>query len=201
MKLKIWELSLLAAFIVAILWAALLDQQQQNLSDNVIRLHVLAHSDDVVDQTLKYEVRDAVREVVKPLLETAQNREDAASYIAAHLDEITQAAETVLYNAGESLPIRTVLTQESSPTRAYETFTLPAGFYHALRVEIGEAEGQNWWCVVFPPLCLEAVTSDGTFEDLGLDDMEVALITETGTDITMRFWALERIEALRARFR
>jgi len=198
MKLKLWELSLLIALVVTLLWGTLLDQRQQELSDRMIRLHVLAHSDTEIDQMLKYHIRDEVRALVEPLISASPDRESAEAKIRAHLDEIHALASASL---AADVPLQATLSRESSPTRAYETFTLPAGFYTTLRIEIGEARGQNWWCVVFPPLCLEAVTSTREFYDLGLDDTEVALITDTGTGADMRFWALERIEDLRERFR
>lgn len=198
MKLKIWELSLFVALVVTILWGTLLDQQQQELSARIIRLHVLAHSDDEIHQALKYQVRDEVQALVEPLLVGAPDREAAEAEIAAHLDEIQSIAEQAVEITGVSLPVRAVLTRESSPTRAYETFTLPAGLYTALRIELGEAAGQNWWCVVFPPLCLDAAISEHTFEDLGLGDVEVSLLIGEGSGIALRFWALEQIENLRA---
>jgi len=201
MKLKIWELSLFGALVITILWGTLLDQGQQQLSDRIIRLHVLAHADDETHQALKYHIRDNVRALVEPLISEAPNREAAEAVITAHLDEIQSVAEQASASTSEALPIRAVLTRESSPTRTYETFTLPAGFYTALRIEIGKAGGQNWWCVVFPPLCLDAATGVSTPEDFGLEDRAVALLTGTGKDITIRFWVLERIEDLRAGFR
>jgi len=201
MKFKIWELSLFLALVVTLLWGTLVDQRQQDLSDRIIRLHVLAHSDNEAHQALKYHIRDEVRALVEPLIIEAPNREAAEAVITAHLDEIQSVAEQTIEATGEEFPIRTVLTRELSPTRAYETFTLPAGLYTALRVEIGEAVGQNWWCVVFPPLCLEAVTGTSALDELDLDDIEVALLTGTGRDIAIRFWVLERIANLRTRCR
>ena len=197
MKLKLWELSLFVALIITILWGTLLDQRQQEISARIIRLHVLAHSDDEIHQALKYQVRDEVRTLVEPLVAEASNREAAEAAIIAHLDEIQSIAEQTISATGIPLPVHTALTRESSPTRAYETFTLPAGLYTALRIEIGEAAGQNWWCVVFPPLCLDAAVSTGTLDDLGFDDVEVALLTGEGSGIAIRFWTLERIERLR----
>jgi len=201
MKFKIWELSLFLALVITLLWGTLIDQGQQDLSDRIIRLHVLAHSDDDAHQALKYHIRDEVRTLVEPLVSEAPNREAAETVITAHLDEIQSIAELAMETRGGELPIRAVLIRESSPTRAYETFTLPAGFYTALRIEIGEAVGQNWWCVIFPPLCLDAATGTSALEDLALEDIEVALLTGTGNDISIRFWVLERLEDLRAQFR
>ena len=201
MKLKIWELSLCVALVLAVLWGALLEQRQQGLSEQLIRLHVLAHSDSAMEQALKNDVRDSVRAVVEPILENAASRAEAEAKLAANLTQITEAAIGAVSARGETHPVRAVLTRELFPTRAYETFTLPAGQYSALRVEIGASAGQNWWCVVFPPLCLEAAVSSEAIEAAGLDETEVALITGEGKGVEMRFWALELIAGLRERFR
>jgi len=201
MKLKIWELALCVALVLAVLWGALLDQRQQGLSDQLLRLHVLAHSDSGADQDLKNHVRDQVRAMVEPLVADAPCRVTAEDEIAQNLTAITNAATDALSNRGADLPVRAMLTRESFPTRAYTTFTLPAGLYSSLRIEIGEARGQNWWCVVFPPLCLEVAISPDAIETAGLDEAEVALITGEGRGLAMRFWTLEMIEGLRSRFR
>jgi len=195
MKLKIWELSLFVALVAAILWGVLLDQRQQGLTEQLVRLHVVAHSDADLDQEQKREVRDRVREAVEPLLLDISCRVEAEAEILAHLPQIQEAAEGAL---GENAPpVRTVLAWERYPTRAYAGFTLPAGWYSSLRVEIGEADGQNWWCVVFPPLCLEAASGPATLEAMGLSAGEVALIAG-GDGYAVRFRALELVDGLRA---
>ncbi|MCL2828811.1 MAG: stage II sporulation protein R [Oscillospiraceae bacterium] len=198
MKLKVWELSLLVALVLAVLWGALLEQRQQDLSDRLIRLHVLANSDEVGDQALKLHVRDQVLEVAAPLLEGETDRAEAEAILAAHLPRITETAQTAVANWGRDDPVRVALTLERHPTRAYESFTLPAGRYSALRVEIGTARGQNWWCVVFPPLCLGAAEGGaGAIEADALTGEEIALITGGESGYQIRFRALELIDGLR----
>ncbi|MCL2368621.1 MAG: stage II sporulation protein R [Oscillospiraceae bacterium] len=189
MKLKLWELSLFVALVITILWGVLLDQRAQVLADNLIRLHVVAHSDTEADQAQKHLIRDRVRAVVEPLLESAASREEAEDLIRTHLPQIIQAA---------GYPVQANLTVERFPTRAYESFTLPAGLYSALRVEIGAGSGQNWWCVVFPPLCLDAAMGQEAMEAMGLTEGEIALISDE-SGYTIRFRALEFIDSLRAR--
>ncbi|MCL2588576.1 MAG: stage II sporulation protein R [Oscillospiraceae bacterium] len=190
MKLKIWELSLFVALVIAVLWGLTLEQRQTGLSEQIVRLHVIAHSDETADQALKYEVRDRVRELIEPLLESAANRAEAETVIRAHLPEIEAAA---------GVPARATLTRERYPTRAYESFTLPAGIYSSLRVEIGSGGGRNWWCVVFPPLCIEAASGPEALEAMGLTEGEIALITGGEQGYTIRFRTLEIMDELRAR--
>jgi len=196
MKLKIWEISLFTALVVAILWGVLLDVRQQGLSDQMVRFHVVAHSDAAADQALKYAVRDQVYTEVLALLEGTATRIEAEARIAANLGRIQAAAETV---AGD-VSVQTTLTRARFPTRAYETFTLPAGQYSALRVELGGATGQNWWCVVFPPLCLDAARGSVAIEAAGFCEDEVALLDSSETGSVIRFRALELADGVRALF-
>ena len=200
MKWKLWELSLLLALILTLLWGALLERRQQELSEQLIRLHVVAHSNGATDQSLKYYVRDRVRAEVEPLLASAANRTEAETALAAHLPRLAEIAEEAVTAWGIAYPVRANLTWERYPTRAYESFTLPAGLYRSLRVEIGEAVGQNWWCVVFPPLCLEAASGSAALEVAGLSENEVALIAGGSDGYTLRFRALEVIDGMRAWF-
>jgi len=198
MKLKLWELSLLVALVIAILWGALLEQRQQNLSDKLIRLHVVANSDEAADQALKLHVRDHVLAAAAPLLEGETDRAAAEAALAAHLPRITETAQAAISDWGRDDPVSVSLTYQRHPTRAYDTFTLPAGRYSALRVEIGTARGPNWWCVVFPPLCLEtAVSGAGIIEADALTGEEVALIAGGESGYQVRFRTLELIDGLR----
>ncbi|MCL2843513.1 MAG: stage II sporulation protein R [Oscillospiraceae bacterium] len=194
MKLKIWELSLFVALMIAILWGVLLDGRQQGLSDQLIRLHVVAHSDSAADQELKYAVRDQVYTTVLPLLEGATTRIEAEARIAANLGNIQAATETI---AGD-VPVQATLTRTRFPTRAYDTFTLPAGQYSALQIALGGAAGQNWWCVVFPPLCLDAARGSIAIEAAGFCENEVALIDSSESGYAIRFRTLEIADGIRA---
>jgi len=201
MKLKVWELSLLVALAVAVLWGALLEQRQQGLSDRLIRLHVVANSDAADDQALKLHVRDQVLEVAAPLLEGETDRAEAEAVLTALLPRITETAQAAVSHWGRDDPVSVALTYQRHPTRAYESFTLPAGRYSALRVEIGTARGENWWCVVFPPLCLEAAESGaGIIEADALTGEEIALITGGESGYQVRFRTLELIDGLRGIF-
>ena len=133
------------------------------LSENLIRLHVVADSDSAEDQAIKLRVRDAITSKLETVVKDLPDVETAKAYLQEHLPELEQVANDVLKATGNSCRAVVTLAKETFPTREYDTFTLPAGIYESLRVTIGSGEGQNWWCVVFPSLCVSA-TSDG-FED------------------------------------
>ena len=138
--------ALLAAFTAT---AAALQMDQQALADKLVRLHVVANSDTEEDQALKLKVRDAVLTVVDGL-----NRDELQS----NLPMIRNAARDCLRGQGSNYSVEVTLQKERFPTRAYESFSLPAGVYTALRVTIGEGGGRNWWCVAFPSICFRAST-------------------------------------------
>ena len=138
-------------------------QDKQMLSDNLIRLHVVADSDSAEDQRIKLQVRDAITDKLNAVMDDFPDLESAKAYLQEQIPEIERVANEVLRSAGSACIAAVTLAKESFPTRQYNTFTLPAGIYESLRVTIGSGEGQNWWCVVFPKLCVSA-TADG-FED------------------------------------
>ena len=196
MKLKKWELALIMALGVSMLLGTGLAREQRQLSDRLIRLHVVANSDSDEDLALKLTVRDAVQTYLAPLLDGITDRAQAALVIEQNLDAISAAARETVFTRGHYDELRVSLGFERFPTREYETFTLPAGRYKALRVEIGAGGGRNWWCVVFPPLCADSsVPASDALEALSGD--EIALITQTGTGHVVRFRVLEWIERVR----
>lgn len=167
--------------------------------DTVLRLHVLANSDSEEDQTLKLKVRDAVLEVTAPLLENVTDRNSAEAVIRAHMTDIRTAAEAVVAENGSDQAVTVMLDMEDYPTRNYESCAFPAGEYLSLRVCLGAAEGQNWWCVLFPPLCLSAATEKEDTEDafiqVGLSKDQYSIITETeNTKYRVRFKILETVK-------
>lgn len=143
---------LLAATMSFYSFAAVCEQ----LPEGVIRLHVVAHSDSAEDQAVKLKVRDAVLAEAAQLYKNADTMEAANSALCLHLDSIRLAADKVLAEEGFSQRARVSVTQMYFNTTDYEGFSLPAGTYRTLRVTIGEGAGHNWWCVVFPALCLPA---------------------------------------------
>ena len=199
-RLRRWELALLLGLALAALLGARLDGAQGALADKVLRLHVLANSDSQADQALKLQVRDAVLEQAEDLLAGAESRAEAEALLAAHLPSLAAAGAEAVGAAGYGYPV-TVSLEDNCwfPTRVYEDFALPAGLYTALRVEIGSGAGQNWWCVVFPPLCLGSVTETAaeTAAQAGLTEREVALLSGSEGEYQIKFRAVELVEELR----
>ena len=164
--------------------------------DTVVRLHVLANSDSEADQALKLKVRDAILEVTAPLIENCATQAEAMEILNSHLADLEAAALAVISSEGYDYPVTVLLGEEDYPTRTYESCAFPAGTYVSLRVLIGEGEGQNWWCCLFPPLCLSAATAKSDNEDafiqVGLTKDQYGIITETGkTKYKVRFKILE----------
>ena len=118
-----------------------------------LRVHIRANSDAVCDQSVKYEVKDAVVDYLMPLAAACQSKAQAMKRIEDVLSEIEQVADGVLREHGYSYCAKAKLTREEFPTRVYENVTLESGVYDALILELGEASGANWWCVIYPPLC------------------------------------------------
>ena len=199
-RLRRWELALLLGLALAALLGARLDGAQGALADKVLRLHVLANSDSQADQALKLRVRDAVLERAEGLLAGAGDRAAAEALLAARLPDLAAAGAEAVGAAGYGYPV-TVSLEDSCwfPTRVYEDFALPAGRYTALRVEIGAGAGRNWWCVVFPPLCLGSVseTAEETAAQAGLTEREVALLAGGEGEYQIKFRAVELVEELR----
>ena len=196
-----WEWALLIALLVSFAWGTWADRTQQQLSDKVLRLHVLANSDSEADQALKRKVRDSVLETASAILADCPDRETAEQRLSTALPEIEDAARARIAAEGGKQTVTAELRPTVFPTREYEDFTLPAGEYLALRVVLGEGEGHNWWCVVFPPLCAETTSSlSQTAMAAGLTEEEVALITESD-GYQLKFKAVELWEKLMAYFR
>lgn len=197
--LHILEIALGIGLAAALLWGTASLHRQQELADRVVRLHVLANSDSDEDQALKFQVRDQVLERATGILETAGNRAEAEEALRAELPELERVAEKEIRARGYTYSVTAELTEATFPTREYEDFTLPAGDYLALRVVIGAGEGQNWWCVVFPPLCTETTTDLAqTAMAAGLSEDDVKLIQEDGEKYVLKFKSIEIWERLKA---
>ena len=171
---------------------------QQHLSEEVLRFHVLANSDGQEDQALKLLVRDAVLERTTEILEQSEDRRSAEALLRESLPELEAlAGETVRAN-GYDYAVTAELEDTSFPTKEYDGFALPAGEYLALRILIGEGAGQNWWCVVFPPLCTAASADvPETALAAGLTEDQVSLMTEEDSGYVLKFKAVEWWEQLR----
>ena len=141
-------------------------QDRNTLNEEILRLHVVANSDSEEDQAVKLKVRDAVIGELEQVMNGLSDKEEAEQIVKEKLQDLQKAANAVLDAEGFSDRAIVTLTAEEFPTRFYDTFTLPAGIYDSLRITIGEGEGHNWWCVVFPSLCVPAVVE-------GVEDMAV----------------------------
>jgi stage II sporulation protein R len=199
-RLRRWELALLLGLAAALLLGLWLERQQTEIADSVLRLHVLANSDGEADQALKLQVRDRVLAEAEQILGEETSVEDAAAKLEENLDRLAAAGAEVVAREGYDYPVRASLEETWFPTKEYGDFSLPAGRYQALRVVIGEGAGQNWWCVVFPPLCLGSVSESTRDIALraGMDEQQVALLTGESEGYVVKFKALELWEQLKA---
>jgi stage II sporulation protein R len=155
---KLVKWLLLLALIGAAFYAGSVYSDKLELQDQVLRLHVVADSDSVEDQAVKLKVRDALLAELESVLQQVDTKAEAQTLIEGKLDQLQQVAQQVLQECGVTDGVRITLDREEFDTRAYDTFTLPAGVYDSLRVTIGSGEGKNWWCVVFPSLCVPAAS-------------------------------------------
>lgn len=171
-----------------------------SLPENVVRLHVIANSDTEEDQAVKLMVRDAVLEEAAKWYDGANTMEEASSLLCTHLESLAQTARETLAQQGMEYSANVQMTEMYFSTRDYGTFRLPAGRYRTLRVTLGEGKGHNWWCVVFPTLCLPA--AEGSEEDalLTLPESEREVV-ENPEQFEVKFKAVELWEALREWFR
>ena len=189
------ESALCIGLAAAILFAAAGIQMQTALADKMLRLHVIANSDSAEDQALKLKVRDSVLAEVERLTADAGDVGTARQAVESELDVIRQAAEETVLAEGYAYDVRLSLGETDFPTKEYEGFALPAGRYDALRVIIGEGEGQNWWCVLFPPFCTTAAFEEEAIA-AGLDEEEIRLMSSDG-EYELRFRLIEWIAHLR----
>lgn len=169
-----------------------------NISESVFRLHVIANSDSEQDQNLKYKVRDNLIEYMNTLVPNCSSKEDVIFVVSNHLSDFKQIALDTIRKEGFDYTVNVSVGNFEFPTKTYGDVSFPAGFYDALKVEIGSAKGQNWWCVMFPPLCFVDISSgvvpEESKEELkaNLSEEEFALISaDKSQDIQFKFKLLE----------
>lgn len=201
--LKLFEFALICGVVVS-LSAAVLGAltQRDAISENLLRLHIVANSNSQQDQALKLLVRDHIVDYVQALTTDDTGRTAAERDVRAHLDEIGALCTTTLRQAGCGDAVKLSISDRVFPTRRYDGFSLPAGEYRALTVTIGEGRGENWWCVLFPPLCVSA--AEGALDDAaaqaGLSNEDVAFLTQEGASYQFKFKTVELYEKARAFF-
>lgn len=192
--MKLIEKCLLFGFFCAVLFSMLgFTAQCESIPDKVFRLHILANSDSAEDQALKLRVRDRILEESAGLMDGVSTREEAEAAAAQSLPSLQAAAEDEIRQAGYAYPVQAEITRMYFPTRHYESVTLPAGEYDALRISIGEAKGKNWWCVLFPALCLPVAENGAQLSDV-LSSSQLDVVQG---NYEIRFKAVEWYEQLK----
>lgn len=193
---RVAALVLLIVSALTVSVCAALQAQQQQMSEKIIRLHVVANSDSAADQSIKLHVRDAVLAAARQALQGADDPQQA---IAQALPQLEAAANAALAAQGSRDTASVSFRRELFPTREYDTFSLPSGVYRSLRVTIGAGGGHNWWCVIFPSLCVPA-TADGfvqAAEAGGFTRAEIGLMTQADEGYVLKFRSLELLQALK----
>lgn len=157
---------------------------QKGIADEVIRLHVLANSDEDYDQQLKIKVKDGIVKMLENELHNSMSKDETRIILLQNLDKIEDRAKEIIEENGYNYNVSAKITFDDFPTKQYGDVVLPAGEYEALKVEIGEAKGKNWWCVMFPPLCfVDASVKEVPKED---KDMLKSVLTDTEYDIVTK---------------
>ena len=169
-----------------------------DIAESVFRLHIIANSDSKEDQDLKYIVRDNLLEYMNSICENCTSKQEVISIVEENKNIFEQIATSTIREKGYNYCVNINIGNFEFPTKNYGDIALPAGFYDALRVEIGDAKGQNWWCVMFPPLCFVDVTSgvvpEGSkdFMKDNLSEEEFALVSkDSSSEIQFKFKLLE----------
>lgn len=169
-----------------------------DIRGNVLRLHILANSDSDEDQALKLKVRDRILQETGDLFLNASDLDGAEDKAAANLETVRQIAEDEIRAQGYDYAVKAELCNMFFDTRTYEEVTMPAGRYDAVRITIGAAEGKNWWCVLYPPLCIPAAQPQKELSDvLDEDEMEVV---QAKPKYEVRFACVEFIERIKEAF-
>lgn len=172
----------------------------RGIRSDVLRMHVIANSDSEEDQALKLRVRDAVLKEGKEIFDGSVTAADAEKLLKPAVTRLEKVAKAEIKKSGFDYPVKVIVGEEYFGTRTYEnSVTLPAGRYEAVRVIIGSGEGHNWWCVMFPPMCLPAAEADASIDDV-LSEEESKLV-KSNPKFEVRFKIVEWIEELKERFR
>lgn len=192
------SLSLLLFLYTIVCAISYVEAVSTDISESVFRLHVIANSDSDEDQALKYKVRDNLLGYMNNICKDCTSKEEAINIVNNHQEEFKHVALETIKDEGYSYDVKIEIGNFEFPTKQYGDISLPAGFYDALKVEIGEAKGRNWWCVMFPSLCFVDISSgivpEESKEELQnvLSDEEYAIISDNSNpSIKFKFKLLE----------
>jgi len=182
----------LTLFLSGLCFAVECSAEKMQLREEIIRLHIVANSDSNADQALKLRVRDGVNNYLGQILAGVDNADQAQKIISENISHIQAVAKEQLAKEGSAYSINVRLGEECFDIRHYDTFSLPSGVYTSLRIEIGKAEGKNWWCVAFPSLCMPATSEKFTevAADAGFSDQLTESIAKSDK-IEIRFFFLD----------
>ncbi len=198
---KTLQLAVCISFLLTVLLSftgfANLTNECEQISEKVLRLHILANSDSKEDQALKLQVRDRILEQSAMLFTETQRKEEAIAQVMDKLPELKAIAQQEIWEQGFDYGVEVSLEKVSFHTREYDAITLPAGTYDALQIKIGEAKGKNWWCVLFPSLCVPSTSSVKMDDVLNPEEMD---LVEHGKDYEIKFKVVEWYEEIRSWF-
>ena len=210
LKERILTVSMLAGAAAAILLGSfsVFARQCEEMPDRLFRLHILANSDSEADQQLKYDLRDYILQDIEQVFTGCATAEEAKEAAKTALPMLAEKSQQFIYDKGYDYPVSLSVENTYFTTRSYGSFVVPAGNYDALRIVIGEGEGHNWWCVMFPPLCLGAVEEYYNIEDeimlcKGVYSRKALTVSssrriEQDRDVEVRFALFEWIRQLTA---
>ncbi len=174
-----------------VLTAEFFPYKERKVYSELIRLHILANSGGEEDIALKYKVRDAVLQQSDEIFAHCENSTQAKASMEETGKKIEAVANKVLEENGKDYKAHAVWGKETYPQREYDGITLPAGEYYSLRIHLGEAEGENWWCVLFPPLCLGAAAAKESMKDVGIEGDSFKTFTDHSVKYKVKFFLLE----------
>lgn len=198
--LKRFEVSIAIAVVTSVIFSVIsFSATAEEIRNDVLRLHVIAASDSEEDQKLKLEVRDAVLDAGAEIFDGSVNVKNAVAKISPQINILTESARKVIKEHGFDYSVEITVDEEYFTTRTYKSVTLPAGEYLSLIVRIGEGEGKNWWCVMFPPMCLSAADEEDVLKSV-LSDNEIKLVTSS-PKFEPRFKVIEIFENIKSRIK
>lgn len=187
--------SAIIAFVLTVIYSVIPFQAVcTEIPNDVFRFHILANSDTEEDQVLKLKVRDKVLERTKILFDTANSKSDAEEFVKANLETIEKIAQNEVYKNGYNYPVKAEVVNMHFDTRYYESYTLPSGMYDALRITIGNAKGHNWWCVMYPSICISTVDEGKDRAKDALSDDEYSVVTDD--KVEYKFFIVELFQKI-----
>lgn len=200
MKLKLIEIALFLSLFISVISCLSFENECESIRGKVLRLHVIANSDAETDQTLKLKVRDSILSESEEIFTETENLSTAENEIMKNLPKIEECAEKAVKKEGFSYDVTVKYEPSYFPTRTYENVTLPAGFYKSLKVIIGEGEGKNWWCVLFPPMCLPSAMKEEEVLQTVLTEEELSLVSSR-PKYEVRFWIVEKLQEFKISYK